>query len=92
MTSIPPHNNVVRIYGLCQEQNNFSLVMEFAENGALDAFAGQKVASGEWDPTQLWTIVHGIACGMAHLAGNKLVHRDVRGKKSSPTRPRFLVV
>jgi serine/threonine protein kinase len=38
MLSIPPHRNVVRIFGMCQEMNNFSLVMEFLPSGSLDGF------------------------------------------------------
>jgi serine/threonine protein kinase len=38
MLSIPPHRNVVRIFGMCQEMNNFSLVMEFLPAGSLDSY------------------------------------------------------
>jgi serine/threonine protein kinase len=38
MLSIPRHRNVVRIFGMCQEMNNFSLVMEFLPSGSLDGY------------------------------------------------------
>jgi hypothetical protein len=84
MTGIAPHKNVVKIYGLCQEQSNFSLVMEFLRVGSLDSYIQEQVYSGEdlpgWNKHDLHRIVIGIARGMAHLASQGVVHRDLAAR------------
>jgi serine/threonine protein kinase len=80
MTALPPHKNVVRIYGLCQENNNFSLVMEFLKKGALDSYIKKNLAMTGWDPLMLYRVVLGIARGMAHLSSANIVHRDLAAR------------
>jgi serine/threonine protein kinase len=84
MLSIPPHKNIVRVYGMCQEMNNFSLVMEFLPNGSLDAYLANAKADGEkLSPTVIYRIVRGITRGMAHLATQNIIHRDLAASTSS---------
>lgn len=82
MLSISPHPNVVRIHGMCQEQSNFSLVMEFLPNGALDSWAATNAESGSnaVDSALLFRFAHGTARGMAHLAASRVVHRDLAAR------------
>lgn len=82
MLSIAPHPNVVKIHGMCQEQSNFSLVMEFLPNGALDSWAAANADSGSntIDSVLLFKFTLGIARGMAHLACSRIVHRDLAAR------------
>eukprot|EP01122_Echinamoeba_exundans_P005311 TRINITY_DN15475_c0_g1_i1.p1 TRINITY_DN15475_c0_g1~~TRINITY_DN15475_c0_g1_i1.p1 ORF type:complete len:469 (-),score=84.93 TRINITY_DN15475_c0_g1_i1:368-1774(-) len=81
MTALPPHKNITRIYGLCQEYNNFSLVMAFEAKGSLDSYIQHHVINeGGWDAKMLYRVVLGIARGMAHLAANGIVHRDLAAR------------
>lgn len=80
MTGIEPHSNVVRIYGLCQELSNFSLVMEFMPHGSLDSFLHKEIKVSGWDERLLYRVVIGIARGMAHLSANGVVHRDLAAR------------
>jgi serine/threonine protein kinase len=68
--------------GMCQEQTNFSLVMEFLPNGALDSWAAGQAESGsnEVEASMLYRFSHGIAKGMAHLAASRIVHRDLAAR------------
>lgn len=80
MTGIPPHKNVVKIYGLCQERNNFSLVMEYLAKGSLDGYMANRMSPEsnlvQWpDPNMLYRVVIGIARGMEHLSAQGIVHR-----------------
>jgi Janus kinase 1 len=77
MLSIPPHRNIVRIFGLCQELNNFSLVMEFLPEGALDSYLAR---GSEIPAKEMYRIVRGIARGMEHLAAQNIVHRDLAAR------------
>jgi serine/threonine protein kinase len=84
MLSIPPHRNVVRTLGMCQEASNFSLVMEFLKGGSLDSYIEKKVygekGSQKWNPNILYRLVIGIARGMSHLAQQGVVHRDLAAR------------
>jgi serine/threonine protein kinase len=81
MMSIAPNKNVVRLYGLCQELNNFSLVMDYLAKGALDTYCAKLVKGGKgWDSNELYRIALGISRGMAHLAQSGIVHRDLAAR------------
>jgi len=57
--AIRPHINVVRTYGMCQEPNNISLVMEWLPAGSLDGWLAK--------PENLLTpeLCHKFAIGIA---------------------------
>lgn len=80
MMGIPPCKNVVRIYGMCQEQSNFSLVMEFLALGSLDSYIHKKLSKTGWDQKMLYRVVLGVARGCAHLSANGIVHRDLAAR------------
>jgi serine/threonine protein kinase len=81
MLGIKPHKNIVRIFGMCQEATNLSLVMEFLPNGSLDSYLKGTVGAGEHlPPAMLFKIVRGIARGMAALAAQNIVHRDLAAR------------
>jgi hypothetical protein len=73
MLSLKDHPNVVKVYGMCQEQQNFSLVLEFLPGGSLDGY----VESQTYGDDIMWQLAYGIACGMASLAEQGIVHRDL---------------
>jgi serine/threonine protein kinase len=45
MSMLPPHPNIVRYLGVCQEVGKFMMVMEFVPNGSLYTFMEQKKSS-----------------------------------------------
>lgn len=71
------HQNIVGLLGVCLEEPNLSLVMEFARGGALNrVLGGRKIRP---DVLIDWAIQ--IARGMAYLhhgAPISLVHRDLK--------------
>jgi serine/threonine protein kinase len=68
--------------GMCQEQSNFSLVMEFLPNGALDSWATAQAEGGsnQVEPSLLYRFLVGVSRGMAHLAASRVVHRDLAAR------------
>eukprot|EP01122_Echinamoeba_exundans_P010757 TRINITY_DN4092_c0_g1_i1.p1 TRINITY_DN4092_c0_g1~~TRINITY_DN4092_c0_g1_i1.p1 ORF type:complete len:1750 (-),score=239.11 TRINITY_DN4092_c0_g1_i1:2239-7488(-) len=81
MLSIKQHPNVVKIYGMCQELRNLSLVMEFLSGGSLDGYvAGLKERGERINEGVLWRIVAGIAAGMQSLSAQHIVHRDLAAR------------
>lgn len=75
MASIPPHRNVIGMYGLKKDSSNIFLVMEFASRGCLEESIKRWHKRGAIPEAVLFRICLGIARGMAHLARNNIVHR-----------------
>lgn len=76
MLALKDHPNVVKVHGMCQEQANFSLVLEFLPGGSLDGF----IESQNYGEDIMWTFAYGIANGMASLASQGIVHRDLAAR------------
>lgn len=74
--SIPSHPNVVKVFGMCQEPSNFSIVMEFCGGGCLK----DKIAQLFSEPTAQVRLALGIAKGLAHIASCGVVHRDLAAR------------
>jgi serine/threonine protein kinase len=82
MLSLKRHRNIVSTFGMCQEQANFSMVMEFLPNGSLlDLCQRTMEESGELltDRT-MWKVLRGVALGMSALASQGVVHRDLAAR------------
>eukprot|EP01122_Echinamoeba_exundans_P009785 TRINITY_DN3520_c0_g1_i5.p1 TRINITY_DN3520_c0_g1~~TRINITY_DN3520_c0_g1_i5.p1 ORF type:complete len:584 (-),score=64.32 TRINITY_DN3520_c0_g1_i5:1438-3189(-) len=77
MMSVPAHPNVVRLIGMCQQQNFFSLVMELVPGGSLSSFLTTTTPVADSEAKQL---CRGIAAGMACLASQNIVHRDLAAR------------
>jgi hypothetical protein len=85
MISLPPHPNVVRMYGVSIDATQPIIVMEFCPGGSLD-----KLLFDKDDPISLETKIRWlkeIAQGMLHLHKYNVVHRDLASRNillSSP--------
>eukprot|EP01122_Echinamoeba_exundans_P009728 TRINITY_DN3501_c0_g1_i1.p1 TRINITY_DN3501_c0_g1~~TRINITY_DN3501_c0_g1_i1.p1 ORF type:complete len:411 (-),score=75.85 TRINITY_DN3501_c0_g1_i1:316-1548(-) len=82
MLSLKKHRNIVTTFGMCQEQANFSLVMEFLPNGSLlDLCERTMEEDGEiLSERTLWKVLRGVALGMSALASQGVVHRDLAAR------------
>jgi hypothetical protein len=80
MLALEPSPNVVRTFGMCQERNNFSLVMELVLNGSLDVLLKNPDVDSILTPERVWELAMGIAKGMKSLADQRIVHRDLAAR------------
>ena len=78
MLKIPAHNNVVSLLGVCLAP--LALVVEFAEQGALDAMIYDAAAPRRFDAPEQRALALGIARGVAFLHTHKIVHRDLAAR------------
>jgi predicted Ser/Thr protein kinase len=78
MISLPPHPNVVRMYGVSIDGTQPVIVMEYCAGGSLDKmlFDTEEHISDE----QKIRWVHEIALGMCHLHKHNIVHRDLAAR------------
>uniref|UniRef100_A0A6I8QNM0 receptor protein-tyrosine kinase n=1 Tax=Xenopus tropicalis TaxID=8364 RepID=A0A6I8QNM0_XENTR len=72
------HPNVVHLEGVVTRGKPVMIVIEFMENGALDAFL--RKLDGQFTVIQLVGMLRGIAAGMRYLADMGYVHRDLAAR------------
>jgi serine/threonine protein kinase len=77
------HKNLVRLVGVCLEQQERLLVYEYVPNRSLDAvlFGGAGNGQQQLDWEQRYRIVDGVARGLQYLHEDsqlKVVHRDLK--------------
>ena len=77
MLKIPSHNNVVSLIGMCLSP--LALLVEFAEQGALDSMLYGKPPR-RFDAAEQRSLALGIARGVAFLHEHKIVHRDLAAR------------
>ncbi|XP_048387129.1 ephrin type-A receptor 7 isoform X4 [Stegostoma tigrinum] len=72
------HPNVVHLEGVVTRGKPIMIVIEYMENGALDAFLRKH--DGQFTVIQLVGMLRGIAAGMRYLADMGYVHRDLAAR------------
>jgi predicted Ser/Thr protein kinase len=78
MISLPPHPNVVRMYGVSIDGAQPIIVMEYCAGGSLDNVLFDR--SDYISQEQKIRLVHDIALGMRHLHKHNIVHRDLAAR------------
>jgi serine/threonine protein kinase len=78
MIELPPHPNVVQVFGVSLDGPQPVIVMEYCAGGSLDTllFDSNTKLSDE----QKLRLVRGIAAGMLHLHEHNIVHRDLAAR------------
>ncbi|XP_055491810.1 ephrin type-A receptor 7 isoform X1 [Leucoraja erinacea] len=72
------HPNVVHLEGVVTRGKPIMIVIEYMENGSLDAFLRKH--DGQFTVIQLVGMLRGIAAGMRYLADMGYVHRDLAAR------------
>ncbi|CAL9042739.1 unnamed protein product [Musa banksii] len=75
------HRNLVRLLGSCIEGDERLLVLEYMENGSLDAFIYDKTKSVLLNWKKRLDIIVGIARGLLYLhqdSNLRVIHRDLK--------------
>uniref|UniRef100_A0A8C6MIN4 Ephrin type-A receptor 7 n=1 Tax=Nothobranchius furzeri TaxID=105023 RepID=A0A8C6MIN4_NOTFU len=72
------HPNVVHLEGVVTRGSPVMIVIEYMENGSLDAFLRKH--DGQFTVIQLVGMLRGIAAGMRYLADMGYVHRDLAAR------------
>jgi len=78
MITLPPHPNVVQMYGVSIDGTQPIIVMEYCGGGSLDKllFDTEEHISDE----QKIRWLHEIALGMCHLHKHNIIHRDLAAR------------
>jgi predicted Ser/Thr protein kinase len=80
LLQLPPHPNVIQMFGICELEQELVLVLEYCNGGSLDhlLFYDQRRLSITND--QKMELVQGIARGVLHLHKHNIVHRDLAAR------------
>jgi len=78
MMNLPPHPNVVHVFGVSLDGPQPIIIMEYCAGGSLDKllFDSKEKLSEEYKIQ----LVQGIAAGMYHLHKHNIVHRDLAAR------------
>jgi len=85
MISLPPHPNVVRMYGVSIDGTQPIIVMEYCAGGSLDMLLYHKEQQISDEQKIHW--VYEIAKGMGHLHTYNIIHRDIAARNILLTHP-----
>jgi predicted Ser/Thr protein kinase len=78
MIELPPHPNVIQVFGISLDGPQPVIVMEYCAGGSLDKLLfDSNVKLSDEDKIRL---VRGIALGMFHLHKHNIVHRDLAAR------------
>jgi serine/threonine protein kinase len=78
MSSLPPHPNVVRMYGVSIDGTQPIIVMEYCGGGSLDRILFNRNEYISLEQMMHW--IRGIATGMRHLHHHNIIHRDLAAR------------
>jgi serine/threonine protein kinase len=78
MISLPPHPNVVGMYGVSIDGTQPIIVMEYCAGGSLDKLLFDEKRPISKEQKIMW--VHELAIGMRHLHKHNIVHRDLAAR------------
>jgi len=78
MIELPPHPNVVHVFGVSTDGSQPILVLEYCAGGSLDKLLF--VDEQPMNETQKITLVKGIAAGLLHLHNHNIIHRDLAAR------------
>jgi hypothetical protein len=85
MITLPPHPNVVRMYGVSIDGTQPIIVMEYCAGGSLDKVLYDTEEHISDEQKIRW--VQEIAIGMCHLHKHNIVHRDLAARNVLLSRP-----
>lgn len=69
-------DNLVKMKGMCVEEQNFCIVMEYMPQGNLYQYLNNKSVEISWE--RRYFIGHGMTVGLMHLHANGILHRDLK--------------
>jgi predicted Ser/Thr protein kinase len=78
MSELPPHPNVVHLFGVSLDGPQPIIVLEYCAGGSLDKLLFQSNAT--LSDEHKMRLVRGIAAGMLHLHKHNIVHRDLAAR------------
>jgi len=78
MISLPPHPNVVQVYGVSIDGIQPVIVMEYCAGGSLDKLLFD--SNVKLNEEEMFHLVRGIVSGMLHLHKHNVVHRDLAAR------------
>jgi predicted Ser/Thr protein kinase len=75
---LPPHPNVVQMFGVSMDESQPVLVMEYCAGGSLAEFLFE--THPKMTEQEMISMARGIAAGMLHLHRNNIIHRDLAAR------------
>lgn len=72
--------NIVQMFGVCDQPNNYAIVMEYLSQGSLNHLLTEVKKSGttlDWEKIG-FKIAYGVCCGLLYLHTQKVVHADIK--------------
>ena len=70
------HPNIISLHGVCLENGNYALILEYMENKSLYALHKRDM-NLPWYPNK-WQIACDISAGMSYLHSMNVLHRDMK--------------
>ncbi|POG65695.1 kinase-like domain-containing protein [Rhizophagus irregularis DAOM 181602=DAOM 197198] len=74
------HNNILRLYGITKDEseNNYLLVMEYADSGTLQDYLKKNFNNLTWNDK--YNLAHQLAYAVLCLHNSGIVHRDLHSR------------
>jgi serine/threonine protein kinase len=75
------HPTLLRLLGFCSSEEDPRIVTEYMPNGTVYSMIGKdksKNVPPQWDDTQKFIVIYGVAVGMMILHSRQVIHRDLK--------------